>query len=217
MKIKKRKIKKSDSKKAWRDFEEAVFAFVKTLDPSAEVLFNHKVPDRDTGTLRQCDAWINAKFGGHLPISILVSCKDYNSKKLDIGDIGTFCNEVRSTGASTGVIYSHIGFTQPALDKAKANGLSCCRLYRNEPADIPQVISISQFVCTLNVEFKLVTDLRLSNFKTWNDLFDVYVKTPDGDKTILDIIIINIADMEDKACERVREKKKIFLQVIQEI
>ena len=60
-------------KKPGRKYEEAVYAFAKTLDPSAEVLFDHKMPDRDTGELRQCDVWINAKFAGHWPLSILIS------------------------------------------------------------------------------------------------------------------------------------------------
>ena len=58
--------------KPGRDFEEAVYAFANTL--KAEVLFDHQIPDRDTGELRQCDVWINAKFGEHWPLSILVSC-----------------------------------------------------------------------------------------------------------------------------------------------
>jgi hypothetical protein len=91
--------------KPGREFEEAVYTFAKALDPTAEILFDHSVLDRDTGKPRQCDVWINAKFGGHWPISILVSCKDHN-RKLHVGDIGAFCDEVRSTGASTGVISS---------------------------------------------------------------------------------------------------------------
>ena len=56
-------------------FEKDVWAFVKALDPSATVLFNHKVQDINTKTPRQVDAWINAKYGGHIPVAILVSCK----------------------------------------------------------------------------------------------------------------------------------------------
>jgi predicted helicase len=119
------------------EFEEAVYHFAQKLDPSAEVLFNHSVPDRDTGEPRQCDVWINAKFGGHWPLAILVSCKDHK-RKLHSGDIGTFRDEVRSTGASTGIIYSRADFTEPGLRKAQANGFPCCRIYQREPADIPE-------------------------------------------------------------------------------
>src|SRR5437870_2697652 len=97
--------------KPGRKFEEAVYAFAKALDASAEVLFDHKVKDRDTGESRQCDVWINAKFGGHWPQSIIVSCKDHK-RKLHSGDVGTFCDEKRSTNATMGVMYSRSGFTK---------------------------------------------------------------------------------------------------------
>ena len=105
--------------KPGRKFEKAVYAFAKTLDPAAEVLFDHNVIDRDTGESRQCDVWINAKFGGHWTQSIIVSCKDHR-RKLHVGDIGTFCDEKRATGATMGVIYSRTGFSKPAIQKARA-------------------------------------------------------------------------------------------------
>ncbi len=156
--------------KPGRDFEEAVYAFANTLDPKAEVLFDHQIPDRDTGELRQCDVWINAKFGEHWPLSILVSCKDHR-RKLHVGDIGTFCDEVRSTCADMGVIYSRTGFTAPAIAKAKANKISCCKLYQNEPADIPLAVYFNQFVCHPTIQLSLQTDLKESGYKTWDDLF----------------------------------------------
>jgi hypothetical protein len=129
-----------------KQFEQAVLEFTKTLDPTAKVFFNHKVLDRDTGTSRQVDVWIEAKFGGHLPISILVSCKKHK-RKLDITHIDTFAAEVRATRASTGVIYSSSGFTNPALQKALSNGLSCCRLFQKEPSEIPKSLVFWHYVC----------------------------------------------------------------------
>lgn len=195
------------------EFERAVYAFVEALDSSAEVLFNHKVQDRDTNTLRQCDVWINAKFGGHWPLSILVSCKDH-SRKLNIGDIGTFCNEVHSTGANTGVIYSKSGFTKPAILKAKANSIACCRLYQNEPPDIPEVIWFEHFTCTQSINLVLKTDLRGSKFKTWNDLFDL--QGIDSKTIILDIISETFIRSGDQVVseykELVKEKRDSFPQ-----
>lgn len=180
------------------EFEEAVHAFAKALDPSAEVLFDHSVPDRDTGKPRQCDVWIDAKFGGHWPLSILVSCKDRrkSGRKLHSGDIGTFCDEVRSTGASTGVIYCNVGFTQPAVEKAKANGIACCRLYQNEPADIPSSIWFEHFACNTSVMLILETDVRGFRFKTWNDLFDIQIESDGGSTTVLDITSTAFVDGE---------------------
>ena len=151
-------------------FEKAVYAFVNTLDPKAEVLFDHKVPDRDTGTPRQCDVWINANFGGHWPLSILVSCKDHK-KKLNISDIGTFKDEIHSTGASTGVIYSKSGFTKPAIEKAKSSGIACCRLYENEPADIPDLFTFESYAFTPQVKLALESNVENTMIKTWGDIF----------------------------------------------
>ena len=178
------------------EFEIAVFAFTKTLDPSAEVIFDHKVPDRDTGTMRQCDVWINAKFGAHWPLSILVSCKDHN-RPLDVGDIEKFLGEIHSTRANTGVIYSKGGFYQPALDKAKANGISCCRLYQNQPADLPNSIVFEHFACTPSYQIVLKSNLSKTRLRTWNDLFD----TAEDDKTIIDVIATETANTEQKSVE----------------
>lgn len=176
------------------EFEEAVFRFVKSLDPHAEVLLNHSVPDRDTGEPRQCDVWINAKFGGHLPLSILVSCKDHK-RKLHSGDIGTFRDEVRSTGASAGVIYSRAGFTEPALRKAQANGYPCCRIYQHEPADIPGAFYFEQFACSTQIGLDLIELIPDSTSITWGDIFSI--KHKEG--TVLDLICKVIADAEENA------------------
>jgi hypothetical protein len=170
-----------------KQFEQDVWAFVKTLDSSAEVLFNHKVPDKDTGSKRQVDVWINAKLGGHIPISILVSCKNYK-RKLDITHVESFAAEVRSTGASTGVIYSSSGFTATALQKAKSEGLSCCRLFRNQPADIPESLIMWAYCCktqfAINVPDPYIEILNKNGVFYWNDLFKRSV--PDSSQNFLE-------------------------------
>lgn len=182
--------------KLGKDFEKAVYAFVKALDPLAEVLFDHKVPDRDSGSLRQCDVWINASFGGHWPLSILVSCKDH-TRRLDIGNIGTFCDEVRSTRANFGVVYSSSGFTRPALDKAKANGIACCRLYRNEPANIPDSFMFEHFACTPQIQLSLQRADDAPKLKIWNELFDLAV----DDRTVLDVVVSKYMESENRSME----------------
>lgn len=178
-----------------RDFEAAVFEFARTLDPQAEVLFNHSVLDRDSDTPRQCDVWINARFGGHWPISILVSCKDHR-RKLHIGDIGSFIDEIRSTGASMGVIYSKSGFTKPAVRKAKNHGISCCRLYRNEPADIPDLIWFYNFACRSRIKLELKSELPVGEYSVWNDVFDA---TVDDENTAIDLLAAVFREGEEQS------------------
>lgn len=181
------------------EFEEAVFRFAKTLDPHAQVLFNHSVPDRDTGEPRQCDVWINAKFGGHWPLSILVSCKDHK-RKLHSGDIGTFRDEIRSTGASTGVIYSRTGFTKPALRKAQASGFPCCRLYQHEPADIPGSFYFEQFACSSQIGLNFIEMFPDDTSVTWDDIFSI--KHREG--TVLDLICKVVDDTERNAIDQIK-------------
>lgn len=181
-------------------FEKAVFAFANTLDAKAEVLFDHKVPDRDTGTPRQCDVWINAKFGGHWPLSILVSCKDHKSK-LDINDVGTFLEEKRSTGAGYGVIYSKAGFTKPAIEKAKVNGIACCKLYQNEPADIPELIVFESFACLPQIQLGVLNIQSLRSLQVWNNIFDL----EDGGEKFIDYIEKEFHTAEKQSIEKVSQ------------
>ncbi len=170
-----------------KGFELAVHAFAQSLNPTAEVLFDHKVEDRDTKTLRQCDVWINTSLGGHWPLSILVSCKDHK-RKLHVGDIGAFVNEVSSTGASTGVIYSRYGFTNPAIIKAKANGIACCRLFENNQADIPEVIIFHQYTCNPHFRFSIEANPDPTRFRTWHDIFDAEIDDDGRKCQIIDVL-----------------------------
>lgn len=186
------------------DFEEAVADFAKRLDPNAEVKHNHHVPDHDTGEPRQCDVWISARFGGHWPISILVSCKDHR-RKLDSGDIGTFRDEIRSTGASAGVIYSRSGFTEPALRKAKASGIACCSLYVNQTAEIPDVIRFDQYVSYPRVQLSIGLEGVPPTIATWSDLFSLNT----GERTILELIAEGFREGERSSLSAAQESRKL--------
>src|SRR4051812_45394713 len=96
-------------KKPGREFEIAVYEFVKTLaDKDTKVDFDHKQPSVFNGKMRQVDAWIRTKVLGHVPITIAVSCKDYG-RRLDETHIEDFHARIESYGASTGIIYSRKG------------------------------------------------------------------------------------------------------------
>src|SRR5262245_14993815 len=125
------------------NFEKAVAQFLRTLDPGARVEHDVKLPDQRTGTLRQVDVLITARACGH-PLRIACSCKDW-ATRLDIGDIDTFSAEMRAVGACTGILYARSGFTLPAVQAAKKEGISCCRLYQDDPADIPEAIFLPMY------------------------------------------------------------------------
>lgn len=190
-----------------RKFERDVWNFVKALDPSAKVLFNHKILDKDTGTPRQVDAWISSKYGGHIPISILVSCKN-RKRKLDITHIESFASEVRSTRASTGVIYSSSGFTKPAIEKATAYGLSCCRLFRNKPGELPKSLVFWQYVCYPRVKVAIpnteIKKLIERNIESWSDLLTI--RTTESN-SLIDEIVQELSKREEWCIRQNRNNK----------
>lgn len=188
-----------------KQFEKDVWAFVKKLDKSAEVLFDCKIPDKDTGSPRQVDAWINAKIGKHFPISILVSCKSHK-RKLNITHIESFAAEVRSTGASTGVIYSSSDFTRPALKKATSYGLSCCRLFRYEPAEIPQQLIVWVYCCIPipRMKVKPLQALKKKGITSWNDFLKIKVNK---NQTLSDCIIERLCQDEENSFKQFSKDK----------
>src|SRR5690606_22733487 len=89
----------------WRSFETAVAAFLAALDPKARVTHDVRLPDRHTGRSRQRDVIVETKFGAHLPLRILVSCKRHK-RKLSSSDVDAFNGELQSSGAQKGVLYT---------------------------------------------------------------------------------------------------------------
>jgi hypothetical protein len=169
------------------------------MDPAATVRFNHKVPDRDTGTLRQVDVWAEARVCNLFPAAVLISCKDHG-RPLDIGSIETFEAEKRSTGATMGVIFSRTGFTEPALKKANSAGIVCCRLFRDEPLTLPDVLTFAFFHCRPKASIPVVTRRsELCTATTWDELLARRVGTSDDAGTVADLITAAYHYGEDKS------------------
>lgn len=156
----------------WKLFEQAVAAFLDRLAPGARVTSNAYRPDADTGRNRQRDVWIEASVGGLIPVTILVSCKRYK-RKVDQQQLDAFLGEWRSSRAHVGVIYSFSGFTEPALEKARANGDSCCRLYLDEPPDIPDLLLFTCYLWQPMVHVEVLEGLGEQPRLRWLDLFEV--------------------------------------------
>jgi len=154
-----------DVNKYWEIFELAVKNFVEALDPNAKVKHNVKLPDVDTGKLRQRDVWVEAKVCNLYPFKILISCKRW-SRKISQQDLDAFIGELRSSGAHKGVLYSFKGFSKPAIEKAKRLGISCCKLYQNEVPDLPKSLTISFYCCYSSYRLRI-------NSKALNDWGDI--------------------------------------------
>jgi hypothetical protein len=187
----------------WKAFETAVAAFIAALDPSADVQHNVRLPDRHHSGLRQRDVWVQAKLAGHYPVTVLVSCKRYR-RKLHSGDIDAFNGELISSRAQLGFVYSYSGFTAPAIAKAREIGISCCRLFQDEPPEIPPVLFITAYCCSAQILLGLEGDKsQIGSGETWNDLFDVSFATPSGPRRLLDELISAFHRFEKAAIEAV--------------
>jgi len=160
------------AEQAWKEFEKSVAQFVTALDPAAKVDHNAKLLDIHTKKPRQRDVWVEAKICQHFPVKVLISCKRYK-RKLNQQDIDAFNGELISSEAQLGVIYSYSGFGQNAIEKAKKLGISCCRLFENQPTDIPDsLFFMSSYCCSPRIVLSIVAPLDpYWKIKTWNDLF----------------------------------------------
>jgi hypothetical protein len=174
----------------WKEFELAVARFIEALDPKATVIHDAKLFDIHTNALRQRDVWIEAKVCQHFPIKALISCKR-KKRKLDQQDIDAFNGELNSSGAHLGVIYSYSGFSDNAIKKAKKLQISCCRLYRNEPSNIPEsIVFSSSYCCTPRMSLSVVAPLDPSwNLKIWRDLFLLIFEDDGAEISALDAIV----------------------------
>ena len=84
-----------------------------------------------------------------------------------------FIGELLSSGAQKGVIYSFSGFTKPAIDKAQAKGISCCRLYQDETTNLPESLLFDAYLLTPVAHFRpTVLEYSIGQPETVNDLLD---------------------------------------------
>lgn len=184
-------------------FEIAVANFVKALDPTANVNHNVKTPDRDTSQPRQRDVWVEAKICGHYPIKILISCKRLK-RKLNEQDIDAFVGEFRSSGAHKGVIYSYSGYARYAIEKANKLGISCCRIYSNQPPDLPEAIIHHSYCSASQMNINVIRGPEVdSKLTKWENLLTREIENEHGKLTVLDFLSQTFNELEQKALENI--------------
>ena len=163
----------SESQPDWRQFEIAVARFVSAIGPGAKVTHDVQIPDAHTGHPRQRDVWIEWSVCGHFPAKALISCKHWSSR-LNEQDIDHFNGEFISSGAQIGIIYAKTGFNDRAIEKARVLGFHCCKLYVNEPADIPQMLSLGlAFHFRPTFQIKVHGNALSYAFVKWQEVLDL--------------------------------------------
>lgn len=190
----------------WEAFEEAVEQFLRALAPGPRIVHDVKLPDADTGLPRQRDVWIETALGGHIPMKILVSCKR-EKRKLHQQDIDHFWGEFQSSGAHKGVIYSHSGFTQPAIEKATVKGISCCRLYQKEPADLPESLAFTAYLTAPQAGLSVSVSDAIPHSATWSHVFAL--PGPGTHATVLDAIVERYREFEQDGVRELERDSKL--------
>lgn len=170
----------SASEPEWRLFEQAVAAFLAALAPGAQVRHDVKTPDRQTRRPRQRDVWIELPFGTLFTLIVLVSCKR-KAAKLSQQDIDAFHGELLNSGANKGVLYALSRFTKPALEKARALGISCCGLYQHKAPDLPEQLPFHAYAYRERVRI------------------DIYAAPSPGPQEVLEILETTVADDDGEA------------------
>jgi hypothetical protein len=191
--------KKSRKIPAWRAFEMAVADFVRALDPSATVTHNAKPPDVHTKRPRQRDILVKATVCNFFPVTILISCK-LKRRPLSGDDIDHFLGEMIGAGVPMGVICSGAGFTQPAIEKANALNISCCKLLQGEAPAIPQQLLFQGYVFRPRIGLGVTIPFDPSwQLITWGDIFEIETVIESQKATLLERIGIIGAEAMKKA------------------
>ncbi len=169
---------------------------------------NVKLPDAHTFKPRQRDVWIETNVCNHFPLKVLISCKRLR-RRINQQDIDAFNGELISSDARLGVLYAYSGFTSNAIEKAKKLGVSCCRLFDNEPADIPEsLIFVESYCCTPRITVSVMAPLDQHwNLTTWNELFSLQFEDEGSSMSVIDSIVRSYHTGEKEAA---REASKTF-------
>ncbi len=169
----------------WKSFEDAATAVLQALEPGVLVTGDAHTVDPDNGTLRQRDVWIEMPiFGGQAVAKILVSCKRKKAR-LSAQDLDHFWGEKERARAHMGILYSHGGYTQPALKKAAAMGIACCTLFEDRPADLPGVLIFDAY----SFRERCRIDAQGVNMAELGMLLDTELDEPDDKRTVLDRLV----------------------------
>jgi len=108
--------KNAGTDRLWERFEQTVQQLLASLDTSAVVQHNQKVPGRLSKAQRQNDVWIRGQVVG-LEITVAVECKRHG-RVIDVGIVDQFVGKLLDVGADRGIIYSYSGFTDAAVTRA---------------------------------------------------------------------------------------------------
>ncbi len=207
----------SNASPDWKLFELAVAQFIAAIGQGAKVTHDVRLPDVHTGHARQRDVWVEWSFGGHFPVKALISCKHW-AAPLNQSDLDHFNGEFISSGAQLGIIYSKAGFNDRALEKAKALSFHCCKLYDNEPAELPESLVVGPaYNFRLRLGMLVRGSAEIYRFKQWIEVLDL----PSAFGTVRSVFVHGLDEFQNenhtkKRWDLARNGQKVIAHVHEE-
>src|SRR5438552_13557640 len=100
----------------WREYEQEVFAELKSRYPAASIVHNASLPGRFSLASRQIDILIEETVGNAI-IRVVVDAKHYESP-IDVKDVESFLGVLADVNGHKGIMVSLKGYTAAALQRA---------------------------------------------------------------------------------------------------
>lgn len=126
----------------WREFEKLAAEIEDALSPQgAKVTCPDRIPDSDTGELREVDASIRYQVGS-VPILIILECRYRKSRQGTIW-IEQLSEKRKSVGAAKCIAVSLSPFSKPAVKKAASLGVELRNLRSFDRAELMSLAPIT--------------------------------------------------------------------------
>ena len=121
--------------KSGRELEKLVARLESLLgNGEVEITSPDRIPDKDTGKLREVDVSLRAKAGSS-NILVILECRR-RTRKQDVTWIEQLADKQKGLGADKAVAVSSSGFSQNAIKKAKARGIDLRTIEEIRHADL---------------------------------------------------------------------------------
>jgi hypothetical protein len=115
----------------WQEYQDAVGKLYDRVKEMGEVKRNFMIPDKETGSNRQVDAWWQMRVGGH-QFNTLIDAK-MRSEPLDVKDVEEVIALANAVNADKAIIVTNSGINAFAAKKAELNRLDI-RIFSIEDA-----------------------------------------------------------------------------------
>jgi tetratricopeptide (TPR) repeat protein len=100
----------------WRTYEKEILNYFQETYPGTTIEFDKRIVGRYSKIERQIDISIEGEIAGY-PIRIVVDCKFFG-KKIDVKIVEAFSSMVDDVDAHQGVLITHNGYSQAAINRA---------------------------------------------------------------------------------------------------